>query len=363
MSDDNIEEKKSRTGEAMLLLLYTLATIQVVWAYHSRVPSYLRLDKYENGIEVTPCQTRVLMMLVLRWAHSNTLLVYLANLVSTVTPIYRTHIRPETFVIGLGDMAGIAMAGWVATRIYSAASTRHLLTPYVYGLVLVFCAGQYLLLALHVYRFYYDLPSLGFFSAGLYLIYFRKNPLVFAALFVVATLNRETTLLLLLLFVLASVADGPGIEWRRICAPRTTGTVVPLGVFWCSWHVLVNRHFAHNHFAYIPASLINTVLLFWPPAWPQMLTAGCFSIPLLVAYRKTVRDRTLRLWLWVLPAWFAIIYLFGIIVEVRLYGELIPYFACMAALVAEEAIVSRFQAQGWSCGSQVAIAAGQAGDL
>lgn len=346
----------------MLLLMYTLATIQVVWAYHSRVPSYLGLDKYENGTEVTPCQTRVLMMLVLRWAHSNTLFVHLANVVSTVTPIYRTHIRPETFILGLLDTAGIAVAGWVATRIYTAASSRRLLTPYIYPLVLVFCAGQYILLALHVYRFYYDLPSLGFFSAGLYLIYFRKNPLFFAALFVVATLNRETTLLLLLLFVLASVSDGPGMDWRRICAPRTMGIVVPLGVFWWSWHVLVNRHFAHNHFAYIPASLINTVLLIWPPAWPQLLTAGCFSIPFLIAYRKKVRDRTLRLWLWVLPAWFAIIFLFGIIVEARLYGELIPYFACMAALIAEEAIVSRFHAQGWSCGSQVAMEeAGAAG--
>lgn len=331
--------------------LYAFATIQMVWAYHSRVSPFLHLRRYENGLEVLPCQTRVLMMLALRWAHRSPFLLYLADLFSKITPIYRSQIRPESFVFAITDTLGIAVAGWVATRIYEAASERRLLTAYVYALVLVFCVTSYVLLALHPYRFYYDLPSLGFFAVGLYLIYFRKHPLFFAALFIVATLNRETTLLLLLFFVLAAVTEEGAIDWSRVYAPRTLAVVLPLAIYWTGWHILVNRLYAHDRLAWIPAIKINSVLLVWPPAWPQMLAAGCYSILPIYLYRGLVKDPTLRIWLWALPPWFGIIFLYGIVAEPRLFGELIPYLACMTILIAEQAIVGSLASTASSCSS------------
>lgn len=331
----------NRKQRATAWVIYILATIQLVWAYHSRVPPYLHLDRYENGLEVTPCQTRMLMMWLLRWAHHNSLLLRLADLFSRFTPIYRSHITPETFVLAITDTIGIILAGWVATRIYDAASQRRLLTAYVYPLVLVLCMVTYVLVALHPRSFYYDLPSLGFFAVGLYLIYFRKQPLWFAALFVVATLNRETTLVLLLFFVLAAVTESGKVDWRRCYAPRTVAVVLPLAIYWIAWHIHVNRLFAHNHAAWIPAYKINLVLLAWPPAWPQLFAAGGYTILPIVVYRKRVTDATLRLWLWTLPAWFGLMFLYGIVVESRLYGELIPYLACMGALIAEQSILAR----------------------
>ncbi|MES2220529.1 MAG: hypothetical protein V4587_06130 [Acidobacteriota bacterium] len=326
---------------ALAWIVYTLATIQLVWSYHSRVPPYLNLDRYENGLEVTPCQTRVMMMWLLRWAHHNVLLNRLADLCSRFTPIYRSHITPETFVLVFTDALGIVLAGWVATRIYDAASERRLLTTYIYPLVLVLCAVTYVLVALHPRRFYYDLPSLGFFSAGLYLIYFRKHPLWFAALFVIATLNRETTLVLLLFFVLAAMTESGKVHWRGGYASGTLAVVIPLAIFWMAWHTYVNRLYSGNTTAWIPAYKINLVLLAWPPAWPQLFAAGGYIILPVVLYRKRVKDATLRMWLWTLPAWFGLMFLYGIIVESRLYGELIPYLACMGALIAEQSILTR----------------------
>ncbi|HTU52200.1 MAG TPA: hypothetical protein VMF56_16540 [Acidobacteriaceae bacterium] len=331
----------NRKHRGAICALYLLATIQLVWAYHSRVPPYLHLDRYENGLEVTPCQTRVLMMWLLRWAHHNPFLIHLADLFSRFTPIYRSHITPETFIFAITDAAGIVLAGWVATCIYNAASERRLLTAYVYPLVLVLCAATYVLVSLHPRRFYYDLPSLGFFAAGLYLIYFRKHPLWFAVLFVVATLNRETTLLLLLFFVLAAMTESGNVDWRRGYSPRTLAVVIPLSIFWIVWHIYVNRLFAHNHAAWIPAYKINLVLLAWPPAWPQLFAAGGYTLLPIVLYRKRVNDATLRIWLWTLPAWFGLMLLYAIMVESRLYGELIPYLACMGALIAEQSILAR----------------------
>jgi hypothetical protein len=336
----------NRKHQAVAWIIYTLATIQLVWAYHSRVSPYLNLDRYENGLEVTPCQTRVLMMWLLRWAHHNSVLIGLADMLSRFTPIYRSHITPETCVLAITDTLGIVLAGWVATRIYDAASARRLLMWYIYPLVLVLCAVTYVLVALHPRSFYYDLPSLGFFSVGLYLIYFRKHPLWFAALFIVATLNRETTLVLLLFFVLAAMTEFGKVDWRVGYASRTLAVVVPLAIFWMAWHVYVNRLYSGNHTVWIPAYKINLVLLAWPPAWPQLFAAGGYTILPIVVFRKRVKDATLRLWLWTLPAWFGLMFLYGIIVESRLYGELIPYLACMGALVAEQSILSQMTKDG-----------------
>lgn len=336
----------TRVGDghrALARVLYALATIQLVWAYHSRVPAYLRLDAYENGFERTPFQSRILMMLVLRWAHHNPFLIKLAEILSTSTPIYRSHIRPEAFVLAAMDTMGVVLAGWVATRIYEAASERRLLTAYVYPLVLVFCATSYVLLPLQSFRFYYDLPSLGFFSVGLYLIYFRKNPLLFATLFVIATINRETTLMLLWFFVLAAVTEGYAVDWRRAYAPRTLAVIVPLALYWAGWHIFVGRMFAHNHLEWIRHYWVNAVLLAWPPAWPQMFSTGCFLVLPIFLFRRCVKDPTLRIWLWTLPAWFGIMFVYGILVEVRIFGELIPYLACMATLIAEQAILGRIE--------------------
>ena len=281
------------------------------------------------------------MMWLLRWAHHNDFLIRMAELLSRYTPIYRSHITSETFVLAITDTAGVVLAGWVATRIYDAASERRLLTAYIYPLVLVLCVATYVLVSLHARSFYYDLPSLGFFALGLYLIYFRRNPLWFAALFIVATLNRETTLVLLLFFVLAAMTESGKVNWRRCYAPRTLAVVIPLAIYWMAWHVYVNRLYSSNHTAWIPAYKINLVLLAWPPAWPQLFAAGGYTILPIVLYRKRVKDATLRLWLWTLPAWFGLMFLYGIIVESRLYGELIPYLACMGALIAEQSIVAR----------------------
>ncbi len=322
-------------------VLYVLATIQLVWAYHSRVPPFLHLDRYENGLEVTPCQTRVLMMWLLRWAHHNAFLIRLADLFSRFTPIYRSHIIPETFILAITDTLGIVLAGWVATRIYDAASERRLLTAYIYPLVLVLCAVTYILVSLHPRSFYYDLPSLGFFAVGLYLIYFHKHPLWFAVLFVVATLNRETTLVLLLFFMLAAVTESGGAEWRRCHAPPTLTVVVPLAIYWMAWHIYVNRLYAANTTAWIPAYKVNLVLLAWPPAWPQMFAVGGYTILPIVLYRKRVKAATRRLWGGTRPAGCGLMFLYGIGVESRLYGELIPYLACMGALIAEQSILAR----------------------
>jgi hypothetical protein len=155
--------------------------------------------------------------------------------------------------------------------------------------------------------------------------------------------------MLLLFFVLAAVTEAGTVDWSRVYAPRTLAVVLPLALYWAGWHMVGNRLFAQNHAAWIPAYKINLVLLAWPPAWPQLFAAGGYSILPILVYRRLVKDATLRLWLWTLPAWFGIMFLYGIVVESRLYGELIPYLACMSALIAEQAILARTTVDAEPC--------------
>lgn len=336
--------KLARSDRRILAgLLYLLATIQVALDYQLRVPPYLQIGAYERGAAPMPFQGRVLMMLLFRWVHGNKPLVQISGLVSGFTPIFgsQIHVTPESLLQLFVNIGGLILAGLVATRIYQASSRHRLLTPYIYALVLVMCVSTYVLQPVKTLRFVYDLPSLGLFSIGLYLIYFRKHPLLFVFLFMVATVNRETTLFLLLFFLLASLLDDNRIVWKNIYAPRTLQVMLPLALYWMGWHIFVGRIYAHNPRQFLHYYLINAGLLVWPAVWPQLFGAGCYLVAVILLFRRSVTDKVLRIWLWVLPAWFLVMFYYGIIVENRIFGELVPYFACLTALIAEQAILCR----------------------
>ena len=319
--------------------LNLLASIQFVWFYVNRVPSCIKLLPYEQGYERTPFQYRLLMMFPLRWAHQSPLVIKLAAQLTAATGWFPHGVRPEGIVEAAIDLACVCVAGLVARRLYQASSRTGLLTPYVYPLTLVMATGTYSVLTMHQLRFVYDLPSLAFFSVGLYLIYFRRNRLLFAALFLIATVNRETTLLLLLFFAIAQCMHGPRFHWRRLYAAGTLAVVLPLAACWVGWHLWVVRHFAANPTESQPRFWLNISLLLWPLAWPQMVGVFCYLGPVIFIYRKLIPDPLLRAWLWVIPAWIGFMLYFGVFIEIRIFGELIPYVAVLAMLLCEEKIL------------------------
>jgi DNA-binding MarR family transcriptional regulator len=136
-------------------------------------------------------------MLPMRWAHQSTAMIWLGG------PFARSHfwfpkpVAPEVLVQAVIDVLCLLLTGYLTTRIYQASSQRQLLTPMVYPLLLVVCGVTYVMHTVRNFRFIYDLPSLLFFAGAMYLMYFRWHWIYFAILFVIATINRETALLLL----------------------------------------------------------------------------------------------------------------------------------------------------------------------
>jgi hypothetical protein len=341
---------------ALALFLNTLATIQLVWVYLLHTPSTINLDAFEHGAERIPFQYRLLMAFPLRWAHRSPTMAHAAGSLERLHGWLPAHISPESLVQALVNLLCLAAAGIIARQLYQAGTRTRILTPFVYPLTLVLAAFTYALLTTHAFRFVYDLPSVAFFAVGMYLIYFRHHPAWFVLLFVIATVNRETTLLLLPLYAVTQCVqpksnldalsknlapDPQTIHWPRLYAPCTLLVVLPLAAAWTAWHLFVVHHFAANASAAGPRLLLNLGVLLCPLSWPQLASACGFLCPVVFAWKSRIQDPTLRLWVWLLPAWLLFMLFYGLILEPRVFGELIPLVACAAALIAEESILRR----------------------
>ena len=339
-----------RSKRLAMVGLYLLATVQFIWCYLWQVRPYVLTSAYEQGKERMPFQGRLLMMPVMRWAHNQLWVTRIAAVMHANIYWFPRPMQPEVLVQAVVDFACIVTAGLVATSIYHRASRLHLLTPLVYPMVLVLCVATYILHTIQNFRFIYDLPSLAFFSIALWLIYFHKPLCFFIAVFLVATLNRETTLLLLPIYAISELfwyrhhhheTDRP--LWPRLRSARVLGVILPLGLYWLACQLLVRHLFAHNPSEFYSRIPQNFGFLISPRAWPQMLGACGYLFPIVLIFRKHLRSPELRAWLWVLPIWFAFMFVYGILIETRIFGELIPYMATAAALITEECIAARLE--------------------
>ena len=322
----------------VLPLVNLLASIHIVWFYVYRVPSYLNLQRFEAGQERMPFQSRVLMQYPLRWAHGSSALGHFAAWLTGIHLWIPSEILPEDLVEAAVNLIAVLIAGLVARELYRIHSKTRLLTAYVYPLFLVMVVGSYCLQSINFYRYVYDLPSLGLLSVGFYLIARRSHPALFALLFVVATINRETSLFLLYFFLASSCVVEEKIVWRRAVSWRFGGTATLLGIFWIAWHLWTRWRFAGLHVVQGPGLFFNFACLLFPLTWPQLAGIAGYTLASFVLFRREIRSAELRLWLWGFPIWFAFMMYFGNMIELRIFGELIPLFACTAVLLAEERI-------------------------
>lgn len=326
----------------LVCAVYLLATAQFAGTYYFQATNFLDYNRFEHGYERLPFQTRLLLAPLLRWADNSALMVKYASHLSQGRYFFPDGISPQDVLLFFLNIACLLIAGWVAVRIYQAATRRSLMEKFVYPIFLVLCGVTYIWHTVQNFRFVYDLPSLALFSLGLYLIYFRKPIPLFVLVFAIATLNRETSLLLLPFYMCSAALDEDGrLEWKRMFSSRVLAVVMPLVAYWTAWHLLVFHLFRANASEYYPRITFNLHVLTNLKFFPQLLSALCYLPVFLFLYRRRLRDPQLRSWLWVLPVWFAFMFFWGVLPETRVYGELIPYVACVSAILAEEAIASR----------------------
>ena len=327
-----------------LAALYLLATVQIAWCYLWLTRPYVSTLLYERGQERMPFQGRCLMMLPLRLAHSSAVLGLAGKLFAVSQFWFPRPVQPEVLIQAVINVGCLVLTGILTTRIYQASTRRGLLTPLIYPLVLITFVSTYILHTVQNFRFTYDLPSLALFTTGLYLIWFRRHPAWFAALFIVATINRETVVMLLPLYLIDKTLPGRRLHWRRLPGLRSWALVVPLALFWIGWEMFIRHHFAHNGSEFYPRLNWNIKSILLPHAWPQMLSSCGYLLPFVLVMWRQLPNARLRAWLWLFPLWIAFMFSYGILIETRVFGELIPIVVCSSALIFEELLLARVQA-------------------
>jgi hypothetical protein len=327
-----------------LVSVYVISTVQFVWCYLWLSKPYVNTLLYEAGSERMPFQGRSLMMLPLRWAHRSQAFLRLIHLFAKSHFWFPKPVSPEVLMQAAIDVGCLLIAGYFTTRIYQASSKRRLLTPLIYPLFLAAFVATYILHTVQNFRFVYDIPSLAFFSTAMYLIYFRKHWVYFTGIFLIATVNRETTLLLLPLFMLNDAVENGKLQWPLLFRTRTLRVLVPLAVFWVVSQILIRHIYAHNTSEFYPRIDWNIKSLIVPQAWPQLLSACGYLLLFVLVMRQRVCDPQLQAWLWLVPIWCVFMFVYGILIETRIFGELIPLIVSSTALIMEETLSARITA-------------------
>lgn len=165
-------------------------------------------------------------------------------------------------------------------------------------------------------RYPSDIPSILFFTAGLILLYERKW-ILFYPLFVLATINRETSCFLTVTYVLVALGrEG----YARIALHAAAQLII-----WVSIKYWLYRVYLSNPGGlYLWNVRANVDFLGRLNAYPLFLSnLGFLWIPALIFWRR-IPDRFVRRSVAVIPIFFIGMFLVGNMWELRIYAELAP---------------------------------------
>lgn len=187
-------------------------------------------------------------------------------------------------------------------------------------------------------RYPTDIPSILFFTLGLVLIYSKRWRLYYP-LFILATLNRETSCFLAVAYFCTSV----GREKRKVLLGHLAAQVT----LWVG--VKYGLYLAYGGNPGDGMCVFNAVhnldFLKDPKAYPLFLSnLGFLWIPVLV-YWRIIPDQFVKRTVWLIPTFFLGMFLVGNMYELRIYGELLPVVVSASCLILRE-LFSREKSPG-----------------
>jgi hypothetical protein len=307
-------------------------------AYISEAAPFLSLRAFAAGLAPQPFQERALTAWVLRGANRFDSPQFEATL-HRLLPAMGAGFNETTLVLlviaWMSMAASIVITRETLLKLTGDAlfsSCAAFLVPYMAYFTYILNFGPHFLLP-------YDLPSLFFFCAGLYLLVMRR-PLLLVALIAVATLNRETSLFLIG-FYLVFEASRRGDRRRAAVLAYAVGMLAA----WISMRLIVLHLYGHNPVA--AASRLadlklwqNLGFLVKPQHWPAFASVFGFTLPIVVIYRRYL-EPGFRRGLIVVALWFALMLFVGVLIEIRIFGELISYMSVAVGVIVHRFLTTR----------------------
>ncbi|HEY1963405.1 MAG TPA: hypothetical protein VGG59_00675 [Acidobacteriaceae bacterium] len=313
-------------------------------AYISEAAPFLSLRAFAAGLAPQPFQERALTAWILRGANRFDSPQFEAAL-HRLLPAMGDAFNETTLVLLI--IAWISMAASIVvtretllklTGDALLSSWAAFLVPYMAYFTYILNFGPHFLLP-------YDLPSLFFFCAGLYLLVMRR-PLLLVPLIAIATLNRETSLFLIGFYLLFELSRG-GDRKRRVAVLAYAAAMLAA---WIAMRLVVLHLYGHNPVA--AASRMadlklwqNLGFLVKPQHWPAFASVFGFTLPIVFVYRRYLKPDFLTRGLIVIALWLALMLFVGVLIEIRIFGELISYMSVALGVIVHRFLTTRSEAQ------------------
>ncbi len=326
----------------LLWTFYALATLQFIRFYVISTHFYLNLPAYLSGHERLPFQERVLPIAIMWPIQHSAWMMRAVSRPASFDPAIKSAATPQTLGFYVVSLLSFTIAGFYVTRLYSAVTRSGLLRMLVYPAFLVVSLWTYVIHIDANYSYPYDLPSLAFFTAGLYYIYTRRFwPL--AAVVILGTFNRETTLFLIGIYLLDAASTGTtdrafSLRSRFTLRNLPWVRVALLALFWITIKAFLAHTFAHNSRAEDYIRVKENLLRLKPRLLPTLLNICGYLLPIVWVMRHRLRPIRFANYLYIFPAWIAVMFVSGVILETRIYGELCSFASVAAILLLEEHI-------------------------
>lgn len=184
------------------------------------------------------------------------------------------------------------------------------------------------------YWYPWDMPSILFFTLGIILLY-RKNWITYYILFVIATLNRETTCFLTFIYLFTSIGKS---RYKSIMFHCVFQAIIWIIIKYILYQLYANNPgdgLFENH------ALSNINYLLNPKNYPFLFsTFGYIWIPTLFLFRLIRVDFVKKSLFVIFPFFLGMMYV-GNIQELRIYGELIPIILMAFLLPLKELLTKK----------------------
>jgi hypothetical protein len=316
-----------RSSTWLYYAILGMVCLHFALAYTRLLPTDPPYHDYAAGIAADPYQTRILMSLVFKMALDWKFLAALSH-----------HLAGP-----YGDPLILLMLPIVAASMFAATeavryATRNLGVPEVVSRWGAFCVllmayFNYLVNPEVSFQTPYDVPQVAVFAICLAAI-LKRNRFVFYVLFMIGTLNRETTCFLVPIFGL--------LEWHRATdstVQRHGRLFAELGLLSALWLALryFSSHFYEQHPLYAGILLRrNLGFLINPFHWPVLTSVFAFLWILYLLQFRRIGHRGLQFCAILLPLWLAVMLVAGDPLEIRIHSEWIGYLAvCLILIVAD----------------------------
>jgi hypothetical protein len=297
---------------------------------------FLSLQRYAAGHESVPFQARVLVAWIFRIFANKAITIALAA--HMPYPLRDPYLLVQLAVNFLALFGAIAFTrGSISSLTGDKNFSRWaaFLVAYMayFNLVLLYGLS---------YTLPYDLSSLFFFAGCLYFI-LRRSWLWFYPFFILGTFNRETICFVMVFYViwaLSSMPSNPKQETKNAVRMMVILHCCAQLVLWTGIKIYLHHIFSGNPHEnggrgiFVPHLAYNLREIMKPQQWPLLLSNFGFMLPVLISQRAWIGNKGIaRACAIILPLWLALMFYVGVIVEIRIFTELIALVSIAIALI------------------------------